>query len=76
MQKLAYLEQQPLFGIFIDLKKAYDTMDRERYLDILKAYGLGPKLLHLLRHFWNDAEMVYRAGGCYCMPSKAHQRVT
>ena len=28
-QQLAYLEQQPLFGIFVDLKKAYNAMDRE-----------------------------------------------
>ena len=50
-QQLAYLEQQPLFGIFIDLKKAYDAMTREQCLEILEAYGVGPKLLWLLRHF-------------------------
>ena len=42
-QQLAYLEQGPLFGIFIDLKKAYDAMDRGRCLEILVAYGVGPE---------------------------------
>ena len=28
VQQLAFAEQCPLYGIFIDLKKAYDAMDR------------------------------------------------
>ncbi|KAL7550925.1 hypothetical protein ACHAWF_014991, partial [Thalassiosira exigua] len=31
-QQLAWLEQHPLYGIFIDLRKAFDAMDRERCL--------------------------------------------
>ena len=27
-QQLAYIEQVPLYGIFIDLRKSYDAMDR------------------------------------------------
>ena len=34
-QQLAYLEQQALYMVFIDLWKAYDAMDRGRCLDIL-----------------------------------------
>ena len=29
-QQLAYREQRPLYGIFLDLRKAYDAMDRGR----------------------------------------------
>ena len=36
VQQLAFAEQCPLFGIFIDFRKAYDTMDRGRYLEILR----------------------------------------
>ena len=28
-QQLAYLDQVPLYGIFIDLRKVYDAMDRD-----------------------------------------------
>jgi len=35
-QQLAYIEQEALFQTFIDLKKAYDTMDREHCLETLK----------------------------------------
>ena len=75
-QQLAYLNQTPLYGIFIDLKKAYDAMDRGRCLEILEKYGVGPKLLRLLRYFWEHAELVCRAGGCYGKPFKSHRGVT
>ena len=41
VQQLAFIEQCPLFGIFIDLRKAYDTMDRERVVDPLLQGGSG-----------------------------------
>ena len=41
VQQLTYLEQHPLFVIFIDLKKAYDAMDRERCREILVGNGVG-----------------------------------
>ncbi len=28
-QQLAHLEQRPFFGVFLDLKKAFDSMDRD-----------------------------------------------
>ena len=44
-QLLAYIEQVPLYGVFNDLQKAYDEMDKGRCLDILEAYGVGRKML-------------------------------
>ena len=41
-QQLAFLEQEALYGVFIDLHKAYNAMDRERCLEILAGYGVGP----------------------------------
>ena len=60
-QQLAWLEQHPLYGIFIDLRKAFDAMDRERCLEILRGYGAGPNMLRLIDHFWKEAELVCRA---------------
>ena len=76
VQQLAFIEQAPLYEIFVDLKKAYDAMDRERYLDILVAYGVGPKTIRLLRSFWDAAELVCRAVGRYGEPFKAERGVT
>ena len=44
-QQLAYLEQHPLYRIFINLRKAFDTMDRRRCIKILKGYGIGPNMI-------------------------------
>ena len=44
-QQLAYLEQTPLYEIFVDLKKAYDSVDQSRCLEILAGYGVGPNLI-------------------------------
>ena len=44
VQQLAHREQAPLFCIFLDLKIAYDAMDRGRCLEILEDCGVGPVL--------------------------------
>jgi len=64
-QQLAFLEQMPLYQIFVDLKKAYDSVDRSRCLDIMAGYGVGPNFIRLLTHFWASTEMVCKAVGGY-----------
>jgi hypothetical protein len=67
-QQLAWAKQEPLYQIYLDLQKAYDALDRGRYLEILAGYGVGPNLLHLQEQFWDDAKMVCHAGGNYGEP--------
>ncbi|KAL7545958.1 hypothetical protein ACHAWF_009309, partial [Thalassiosira exigua] len=74
--QLAYLEQKPFFAIFIDLRKAFDAMDRGRCLRILRGYGVGPNIRRLIKLFWTLAEMVCRAGGNYGTPFGAGRGVT
>ncbi len=59
----AHMEQAPFFGVFIDLKKAFDAMDRSRCLAILALHGVVPKMLRLIRSFWETATNVCRAKG-------------
>jgi hypothetical protein len=50
-QKLSYLEMQPFYGVFLDLRKAFDAMDREQCIMILKGYGAGPWMVRLICGF-------------------------
>ncbi len=51
-------------------------MDRERCLLVLEGYGAGPNTRRLIRHFWDEAQMVVRASGNYGVPFKAGRGVT
>jgi len=75
-QQLAHIEQTPFYGVFINLKKAFDAMDWERCLLILEEHGAGPNIRQLICHFWDEATNVCRAAGNYGAPFKAGRGVT
>ena len=52
LQQLSKMVQKTLHFIFLDLRKAYDTVDRERLLEILEGYGVGPNVLGLVKFYW------------------------
>ena len=49
--------------IFLDLHKAYDALNRSKYLEILEGYSVGLQACRLLRTYWRRLPMVVRAGG-------------
>jgi hypothetical protein len=75
-QQLSYLELRPFYGIFLDLRKAFDPMDRERCIMVLEGYDAGPRMIRLIHGFWHDAIMVCRAAGNYGTAFKAGRGVT
>ena len=54
--------QTTLHFIFLDLRKAYDTVDRKRLLEILEGYGVGPNALDLLKFYWDHQRCVAKCG--------------
>ena len=57
VQELASVDQDPLFLIFLDLQKAYDTVDLGRLLVTLEVYCSGPHMCWLLAVFWCQQEV-------------------
>ena len=76
LQQLADLREEVLYMIFLDLHKAYDTLDRFRCLDILEGWGVGPRACQLLRTYWQISSMVARTGGYYGEAFKGARGVT
>ncbi len=75
-QQLAWVEQEPLYQIYMDLKMAYDALKQMRCLKILVGYGVGPKLLRLQKQFWDNAKMVCHAGGNFREPFSFSRGIT
>jgi Reverse transcriptase (RNA-dependent DNA polymerase)/Endonuclease-reverse transcriptase len=58
-------KHRPRYIVFLDLTKAHDSIDRARTLEILKAYGVGPNILHFINTTWESDKVIPRQAGCY-----------
>ena len=63
-----YRQNTPLYAIFLDLRKAYDTLDRNRTLRTLRKYGAGRNVLRLIEGEWRDDTLVPRQAGYHGDP--------
>ena len=57
-QQLTAMREEVLYSTFMDLRKAYDALERDRCLEILEGCGVGPRDLHILRAYWDRPRMV------------------
>ena len=46
-----------LFACFVDLKKAYDRVSRDKLWKVLREYGVDSKLLRAIKSFYCLAEV-------------------
>ena len=76
INQVAALRDAVLHAVFLDLHKAYDSLDRFRCLDILEVYDVGPRALRLLRSYWEWIKMVAQVGGYYGEPFCGERGVT
>jgi hypothetical protein len=74
-QQLAWVDQEPLYEIYLDLRKVYDALDWGQCLEILAGYGVGPNLLHLQKQFWDDTKMDVVLGAITGSPSEPTEMV-
>ena len=66
------MREEVLYGIFLDLHKAYNALDHNRYLYILAAYKLVPWTFRLLQSYWDILTMVSLAMGYFGNPFKGY----
>ena len=66
--QLAYRTGHPLYHVFLDFTKAYDSLDRARTLTILTDYGVGPNIIRLLSNFWERHMVIPRQQQFYGDP--------
>ena len=65
LQHIILIWETFLHSIFLNLRKAYGSLDRERCLDILAGYGMVPRTLYIMCTYWVRLRMAAREGGHY-----------
>jgi len=76
MMQFVQRHASPYYFVFLDISKAYDSLDRARTLQILAAYGVGPCTRRLLSRFWQIQRVVPRQAGFFGEPFAASRGVT
>ena len=60
VQELALEKDLPLYMCFIDVKKAYDSVDRSLLWKVLARYGVPAKLISIIRQFHDGTRACVR----------------
>ena len=62
-----------LHEIFLDLQKAYDKLDQDRCLEIVKVYCVGPRAIRILLMCWGRLAVVAKHGSYPPLPFKGYR---
>jgi hypothetical protein len=49
----------PIDTSYLDLKKAFETLDRSQTIKILQGYGVGENTLRLIQRIWDMDIVLY-----------------
>ena len=75
-QQLAGLCHDPLLQVFLDVRKAYDSLDRVRCMEIIRGYIPGTNLQRLLHQYRDKQGEVTKAGKLFGHPFGTERGVT
>ena len=70
-QELTCINQYPIFLVFLDVRKASDTVERFRLIRNLERYSVGPQMYELLATFWVHQKFATRKTGYHSPKCKA-----
>ena len=65
LQQLTAMRGAVLHEIFLYLQNVYDSIDRDRCLNILMGYSVGTRVIWVLRTYSGRFTMVMKSGGYY-----------
>ena len=69
--------RQPLYAAYIDLRAAFDSLDRNSLWNIRKTIGIPPKLVEMIKTLYSSAQSVVRVNGtiseAFSISSGVHQ---
>ena len=63
-QNMVGLAHETLFQVFLDVRKAYESLDRDQCLQLLSGYGMGTNLARLLDNYWKRQRIAPKVGKC------------
>lgn len=66
--EIARRKSHPLYILFVDLAKAYDSVSRVGLWELLKIKGVPPQFIRLLRDFYSGKEARISAEGVLSCP--------
>ena len=61
-QQLSRISHEPLFPVFLDVRKSYDLLDRGVCMEILRGYELRPNMSLLVVHYWEKQSIFPKVG--------------
>ena len=61
----AHLYKFPTYSIYLDIEKAYDKVNRNNLLQLLKKYGLGDTTLEIIKEYCIKQRCVIKNGKYY-----------
>ena len=76
VQPILGIFHDPLFQVFINVRKSYDSLDRGRFMEILRGYDLGTNLQRLLKRHWEGQKVVPKSGKYFGTPLRTKRGVT
>ena len=75
MQRAA-CKGRTLYQIYLDLRKAYDSVHREGVMALLEKYGVGPRIRRYIRKIWENQTFILRQKGFYSKPISVQRGMT
>ena len=63
LQEKAIEQHRPLYIVFVDFSKAFDTVDRPTLWKVLEIYGCPEKLVSIIQQFHSDMKAQVSVGG-------------